>query len=464
MFNWKTIACAALAALLTASAAAPAEQTQGSAARVEQQLFVLGYQSDTFDGAEDDETRGALRSFQTANGLPVTGEIDEKTVEVLDSGTAVSCQSYLVSLSNAYSELPITQLGSANDTVGMVQRALRSLGYFEGASDGVFGEETRAAVVRFQLANGLQQTGVVDRSTLIRMIEGAPIAWQNFLATCACAPGDSGAYVRLVQQTLANLGYFYGGITGTYGEMTTQAVVDFQATMSLPATGAADSATCNELFMQGAAFPEAGQSDPAESGAVADLQRMLAQYGYYAHSFTGRFDDVTQTALMLFQIANGYPATGSADSATLALLEGGTALPLATAQARLLEQTRLVTETSWNAMTAAAQQMRGQAFEADDAVQYPGFCFVQYVCLSAGIPVATPQDLYTLIDTPLGSVEEAVAGDILAIDPGEEQPILLGVSAGDCRVIYATGASPWCLETDLRLMEPVSVERWRIGS
>ena len=49
--------------------------------------------------------------------------------------------------------------------VGAVQFALRKLGILNGSCDGLFGNQTQAAVIQFQLKSGLIPTGIVDDFT-----------------------------------------------------------------------------------------------------------------------------------------------------------------------------------------------------------------------------------------------------------------------------------------------------------
>lgn len=55
--------------------------------------------------------------------------------------------------------------GSQNDLVEIVQKRLTDLGYSPGAIDGVFGPETKRAVVAFQTASGLTADGTVEAAT-----------------------------------------------------------------------------------------------------------------------------------------------------------------------------------------------------------------------------------------------------------------------------------------------------------
>ena len=59
--------------------------------------------------------------------------------------------------------------GMRGQQVRQVQQKLRQWGYFDGTVDGVFGQETYDAVVRFQKKNGLKADGVAGEETLAAM-------------------------------------------------------------------------------------------------------------------------------------------------------------------------------------------------------------------------------------------------------------------------------------------------------
>ena len=59
--------------------------------------------------------------------------------------------------------------GERGEQVRQVQRKLKQWGYFDGAVDGIFGQETYDAVVRFQKKNGLAADGVAGEKTLAAM-------------------------------------------------------------------------------------------------------------------------------------------------------------------------------------------------------------------------------------------------------------------------------------------------------
>lgn len=444
-----------------------AEQTVGSerVLEIERALYSLGYHDDNFDALLDDVTKAALRSFQRANDLNPSGEPDSATLALLDSGMGVTCHQYLVEMKNVYSEVPILQSGSAGEAVGELQMKLRELGYFSGECDGVFGDATLAAVKRFQMANGLTETGSADRSTQIRLYEGSPLSWRTFLETSVATFGDTGLHVRQLQRKLQELGYFEGDCTGSYGEMTQKAVALFQETNLLENTGVADLSTCAALY-EGFAQP---LRDPSTlrigntGESVAQLQSSLASYGYFDRNVTGIFGATTEIAVRLFQMANGLSATGEADGEMMSLLIAGSPMHLDSMQETLNEQMRNQGESARAVIGSTALRLRGQSFEPDDEDLYDGFAFVQYVCASAGIPVVAPEALIQLISLPVANYAEPQTGDILSIQRADGT-VLLAIATGAGGAVYATQDGGYVLETDLRSLAAGEVYRWNMQS
>lgn len=66
--------------------------------------------------------------------------------------------------------VPILQLGSTGSAVEDVQQFLSQTGFYEGAIDGKFGTESKAAVKQFQKQNNLVADGVVGYQTWSAMI------------------------------------------------------------------------------------------------------------------------------------------------------------------------------------------------------------------------------------------------------------------------------------------------------
>ena len=60
---------------------------------------------------------------------------------------------------------PVLRTGSRGEDVKTLQGRLHDLGYYIGEIDGQFGAATKAAVIEFQKANGLDADGMVGSET-----------------------------------------------------------------------------------------------------------------------------------------------------------------------------------------------------------------------------------------------------------------------------------------------------------
>ena len=109
-----------------------------------------------------------------------------------------------------------------------------------------------------------------------------------------------------------------------------------------------------------------------------------------------------------------------------------------------------------------ANGMLGTAFEAEDDALYPGFAFVQYVCVAAGLPITHPEVLIRLADQPVTSIDEVEAGNIVAFQnaSGDTVTILLTICGGDGQVIYAASAGGWVVLSYMDQMNNANVYRW----
>jgi hypothetical protein len=67
--------------------------------------------------------------------------------------------------------LPVLRRGAKGNTVTAVQQLLAAKGYKSGKTDGIFGENTEAAVKRFQAAKGLTADGIVGKNTYIKLLK-----------------------------------------------------------------------------------------------------------------------------------------------------------------------------------------------------------------------------------------------------------------------------------------------------
>ena len=60
----------------------------------------------------------------------------------------------------------LSKMGSRSEEVRQIQARLRNWGYYSGNIDGIFGTQTKNAVIAFQKANGLTPDGIAGKKTL----------------------------------------------------------------------------------------------------------------------------------------------------------------------------------------------------------------------------------------------------------------------------------------------------------
>ena len=133
-------------------------------------------------------------------------------------------------------------------------RQLADAGYYHDDVDGIYGPATVAAVQALQKANGLAQTGTVDKAT------------EQALQSELAAKGGAAAQEETVstaalQQTLKLAGYWTGPVDGQWTDELTDALKAFQKDLGVKQTGTVDAATI-------AAFEKAlaeAQAPPAPS-------------------------------------------------------------------------------------------------------------------------------------------------------------------------------------------------------
>ena len=76
----------------------------------------------------------------------------------------------------------LSKVGSRGTEVKAIQEKLKERGLYNGSVDGIYGEGTKKAVIKFQKQQGLSQDGVAGPSTLKRLgisIGSIPAATQN---------------------------------------------------------------------------------------------------------------------------------------------------------------------------------------------------------------------------------------------------------------------------------------------
>lgn len=124
----------------------------------------------------------------------------------------------------------------SDKNVMAIQRHLQDSGYDPGLVDGVLGEQTRAAIIAFEMDSKLPVTGIASQKLLKAMILGVS-SGESGVASTGKMADETTALIKSIQQTLAKLGYDPGPVDGLIGASTGQAILKFEADRKLPATG-----------------------------------------------------------------------------------------------------------------------------------------------------------------------------------------------------------------------------------
>lgn len=128
--------------------------TQGSQVLgLQQRLQVHGFDPGQIDSVFGSRTERALRAFQEAQKLDVTGIVDRYTWQALEADPRPVISEQVLSK------------GSKGSKIRTLQTRLEVIGYDPGPVDGIFGSRTQSAVIAYQTAQGLEPSGVVDEKT-----------------------------------------------------------------------------------------------------------------------------------------------------------------------------------------------------------------------------------------------------------------------------------------------------------
>lgn len=152
-------------------------------------------------------TTEAVKEFQRRQNLPVTGEVDERTWNILNDLTSDTFADEFLSVPvqtggtpseemTSVLSRPTVREGDTGPVVRELQTILSELSYLSGAIDGIFGPATGVAVRTFQTNNRLTPDGIVGRNTW-----SALVYLYSPLAICGPVeepPGEGGGYQGVV--------------------------------------------------------------------------------------------------------------------------------------------------------------------------------------------------------------------------------------------------------------------------
>jgi peptidoglycan hydrolase-like protein with peptidoglycan-binding domain len=123
------------------------------------------------DGHFGNATRAAIAEFQKRRGLPITGEMDQGTMDAVSAlvPAPVVQNSVVVATPAPAAGISVDNLpqrGQSGDHVKTLQQTLVNNGItIKGGVDGIFGVATAVSLGNFQTARGLPVTNALDVNT-----------------------------------------------------------------------------------------------------------------------------------------------------------------------------------------------------------------------------------------------------------------------------------------------------------
>jgi peptidoglycan hydrolase-like protein with peptidoglycan-binding domain len=339
-------------------------------------LSKRGFYNGAVDGIMGSQTRAAIVAAQKNYGLATDGIAGAQTLAALESGASN------VSIATKNTTTSPTATTSDKNVVDL-QQLLAKRGFYNGAIDGVKGAQTNAAIAAAQKAYGLTTDGIAGAQTIAALQSDArpsaaatPVTGNQAAASNVPTANDGG--VANLQNLLTDRGFYNGPITGFLGTRTRDAIIAAQKAYGLTADGVAGARTIAALEAgapkqqiavtnvtptvtptirvepkpqvtpqpttqpQAAATPQptiqatpkpapvaqpttapvAQPTTPATSAntQVSELQRLLAQRGFYTGKVDGVLSGETRNAIIRAQNfytispADGAPSNKLIDS------------------------------------------------------------------------------------------------------------------------------------------------------
>jgi len=133
---------------------------------VQKKLADLGYYKGRVDGSAGSMTHAAIRRYQIAEELKVTGEINRQTLEKMGLGPGEPAPDYS-SIGRLFPDGPLKSAGMNRQVEALraTQEKLAREGLYAGPLNGLPGASFEAALREWQAARGLAANGLLDAAT-----------------------------------------------------------------------------------------------------------------------------------------------------------------------------------------------------------------------------------------------------------------------------------------------------------
>lgn len=239
-----------------------------------------------------------MKEYQKTESQAMKAETTAATLSISPEGEALSRNMAVASSVQATKSTPVLKEGSKGTAVKQLQVNLTKLGYDTKGTDGIFGANTKKAVIEFQKVCGLTADGIVGTNTQKQIERVLSNQKNNILAL-----GSKGKAVRELQNNLKKLGYDPKSTDGTFGSNTQKAVKEFQKVCGLTVDGIVGANTKKQIERVLSNQANNMLALGSKGNEVKELQNNLIKLGYDPKSTDGKFDQNTQKAVKAFQKA-----------------------------------------------------------------------------------------------------------------------------------------------------------------
>jgi len=238
-----------LSAIATALAyeTIPYGEQSNAVRKMQDKLKSKGYYRGRVDGKFGPTTKAAVIKFQKSVGITADGKPGNKTLTALYEGkSAINKANNTQQKQLTKPENPRTlYYGCTGSRVKSLQRALRSAGVYKGSIDGVYGDLTYAAVVKYQQQKGLHADGMAGVKTLASLRKSTGV---GISASMLLDVGSKGEEVKSLTRRLAAWGYL-PSVTDEYTSDVAYAVKAWQTDTGKEVTGSVSESQYNDLIL-----------------------------------------------------------------------------------------------------------------------------------------------------------------------------------------------------------------------
>lgn len=276
-------------------------------------LTERGYDAGPADGVVGPRVRGAIRTYQSDAGLPVTGEATHSLLANLETGD-----------DNAgNNNIPDNNGGTSASRLLQIEGELQRRGYYVGEFDGVADAQLRTAIRAYQGDAGMAVTGEAN-AMLLESLKTSSV--RNRSTT-------NSLLIWEVENQLDRLGYAVGNIDGTVDDQTLRALKAYKQRAGVPINNQITFGTLDH--MEKSSLRNDSQT---ASKLVWSVETELARHGYRTGPIDGTMDPQTVAAIRDYEGDAGRTVTGIASADLLDSLEDSNARSVTQTDIRDIER------------------------------------------------------------------------------------------------------------------------------